>query len=181
MYIPLQEEAQQHLQEYLHWVGGYVHTYDLEKEQQEGEEQQVVGQEQLVNGYTVVHYTWQEQEQEQGQGQGQEQGQGQMDHCQEQEQVQMDHCQEQGMVYVVEHPNLWGQFVLERVLHEGLDDSGGYPKCDCHVPNSGLQFEHVEGYLEEFLPYTILNVNINNNKKEINFYTYILRNQRCWG
>ena len=57
MYIPLQEEAQQHFQEHLHWVGGYVHAYDLEKEQQEGEEQQVVGQEQLVNGYTVVHYT----------------------------------------------------------------------------------------------------------------------------
>ena len=64
----------------------------------------------------------------------------------------MDHCQEQGMVYVVEHPNLWEQFVLECVLHEGHDDSGGYPQCDCQVPHSGLQFEHVEGYSEEFLP-----------------------------
>ena len=70
--------------------------------------------------------------------------------------------------------------MLESVLHEEHDDSGDYPKCGCHVPNSGLQFEYVEGYLEEFLPCTILNVHIN-KKKEIKFYTYILRNQICWG
>ena len=65
----------------------------------------------------------------------------------------MDHCQEQGMVHVVEHQNLWEQLVLEGVLHEDYDDAGGYPKCGCHVPISELQFEHIEGYLEEFLAY----------------------------
>jgi hypothetical protein len=141
MYILSQEEVQLHYHGYDH-----DHDHDLE-EQEEGPLQQVVEQEQLVSGCTVVHYT--------SQGLGLELGQG-----------QMDHCQEQGRVHVVEHQNLWEQLVLESALHEDHDDSGGYLKCGCYVPISGLQFEHVEGYLEEFLTYNVLNVDI--NKKSFN-------------
>ena len=72
----------------------------------------------------------------------------------------MDHCQEQDVVYVVEHQNLWEQLVLGSVLQEVHNDSGGYPKCGCHIPISGLQFEHVEEYLEGFQAYNVLNIGI---------------------
>jgi hypothetical protein len=80
-------------------------------------------------------------------------------------------AREQGRVHVVEHQNLWEQLVLESALHEDHDDSGGYLKCGCYIPISGLQFEHVEGYLEEFLTYNVLNVDI--NKKKINLILHI--------
>jgi len=48
MYIPSQKEVQQHYPD-------HDHDHDVE-EQEEGLMQQVVGQEQLVSGCTVVHY-----------------------------------------------------------------------------------------------------------------------------
>jgi len=50
MYIPPQEEVQQHNHDHEH-----NHNHNVE-EQEEGLMQQVVGQEQLVSGCTVVHY-----------------------------------------------------------------------------------------------------------------------------
>jgi len=93
----------------------------------------------------------------------------------------MDHCQEQDVVYVVEHQNLWEQLMLGSILQEVHNDSGGYPKCSCHVPISGLQFKHIEEYLEGFQAYNVLNIGIETKQKNFNFYTYILRNQICWG
>jgi len=56
MYIPSQEEVQQHYPDHDHDHNhDHNHGHDVE-EQEEGLMQQVVGQEQLVSGCTVVHY-----------------------------------------------------------------------------------------------------------------------------